>query len=281
VRSLVSVDPFRCRVWDLHDRLTEGITEESCRAEIDSFIQHGQLVPALARVLHDEPGYDYELIYGARRLFAARHVNKLLLIEVREMSDEEAIVAMDLENRQRRDISPYERGLSYARWLREGYFKSQDEIAAVLKISPSQVCRLLKLARLPTVVLDAFGSATQICEAWGVDIATVLEDPNRRAAALQTARRIAAVTPRPSARKVYRKVLASAGPGRKPRATARDTIIKGNDGVPLFRIRQQLGSIALVLPLDRISMQSLERIRAAVAGIMETSGGTERAREVA
>jgi ParB family chromosome partitioning protein len=281
VPSLVSVDPFRCRVWDLHDRLSEGITEESCQAEIDSFAKHGQLVPALARLLHNDASYDYELIYGARRLFAARHVNKPLLIEVREMSDEEAIIAMDLENRQRRDISPYERGLSYARWLREGYFKSQDEIAEALKISSSQVCRLLKLSRLPTVVVDAFGSATQICEGWGVDIATILEDPNRRAAALQTARRIAAVTPRPSARKVYRQVLASAAPGRKPRATARDTIVKGNDGIGLFRIRQQLGSIALVLPANRLSSQSLERIRAAVADILETSGGTERAREVA
>lgn len=281
MRSLVSADPFRCRVWDLHDRLPEGITAESCRAEIESFTQHGQLVPALARPLREDSGYDYELIYGARRLFAARHANKPLLIEVREISDQDAIVAMDLENRQRRDISPYERGLSYARWLREGYFKSQDEIAEALKISRSQVCRLLKLARLPSVIVDAFGCATRICEGWGVDIATILEDPRRRPAALQTARRIAAANPRPSASKVYRQVLASAAPGRKPRAAVRDTIVKGSDGVALFRIRQQLSSIAVVLPANRLSAGALERIRQVVANILENSAGAERTREVA
>jgi ParB family chromosome partitioning protein len=281
VRSVVSVDPFRCRVWDLHDRLHEGITEESCKAEIESFLQHGQLVPALARRLHNDSNHDFELIYGARRLFIARHVKKPLLVEVSEMSDQDAIVAMDLENRHRKDISPYERGLSYARWLREGYFKSQEEIADALKISASQVSRLLKLARLPSIVVDAFGSETQICEGWGVDISAVLEDPKRRPAALQTARKIAATTPRPSARKVYRQLLASAAAGRKPRSVAHDTVVKSKNGIALFRIRQQLSDIALILPTDRVPPEVLERIRSVVTDMLEVSPEAECGREVA
>lgn len=81
----------------------------------------------------------------ARLLFVARHLNAQLLVGKRPMSDLEAIVAIDIENPQRVDVSPYERGLSFAQWLRAGYFNSQDDIARALQISASQVSRLLRL----------------------------------------------------------------------------------------------------------------------------------------
>ena len=40
------------------------------------------------------------------------------------LTDQEAIIAMDIENRQRADTSPYERGVAYARWLNAGYFNA-------------------------------------------------------------------------------------------------------------------------------------------------------------
>src|SRR5262245_57838727 len=143
MKSIVSVNPFRCRMWALHDRLETHVTEDTCRAEIESISKHGQLVPVLGRPLRQDPDYEVELIYGARRLFVARLINQPLLVELRELSDRDAIVAMDVENRLRQDISPYERGRSYARYLQSGFFKSQDEIARSLKISASQVSRLL------------------------------------------------------------------------------------------------------------------------------------------
>jgi ParB family transcriptional regulator, chromosome partitioning protein len=112
--SIVSANPFQCRMWELHDRLEAFVTEQSCKLEIESFAKHGQLIPVLARPLPANNAHKFELIYGARRLFVARHLNAPLLLEVREMSDRQALIAMDLENRQRMDLSPYERGLSYS-----------------------------------------------------------------------------------------------------------------------------------------------------------------------
>src|SRR5579862_9529454 len=123
--TIVLISPFRCRMWALHDRLESDITEESCKAEIGSFQRHGQLVPVLGRRLRNDAHHDVELIYGARRLFVARHLNMRLRVELRSLDDRAAIVAMDIENRQRTDISPYERGLSYARWLSQRHFPSQ------------------------------------------------------------------------------------------------------------------------------------------------------------
>ncbi len=122
MRSVILMDPFRCRMWDLHDRFEAAITEQSCKAEIESFQRHGQLVPVLGRPIRGDPQHEVELIYGGRRLFVARHLNKQILVEMRPMTDREAIVAMDIENRQRLDISPFERGFSYTRWLRMGLF---------------------------------------------------------------------------------------------------------------------------------------------------------------
>jgi ParB family chromosome partitioning protein len=266
MESIVSVNPFRCRMWSLHDRIGEHVTAETCRDEIESFLKHGQLVPALGRSIHDDADYEVELIYGARRLFVAQHLNKPLKVELREgLSDREAIVAMDIENRQRTDVSAYERGVAYARWLNAGRFKSQEDIARALKISASQVSRLLNLSRLPAVVVDAFGNPLCIYEGWGVEIVQALDDPTKRDITLTVARAIAAKSPRPSARDVYRQLLAAPVRGRKPRATTRDEVVRDRRGDPLFRIRHQSDSIALLLPRNRTSARSLDHIRDFIA----------------
>lgn len=274
---IVSVNPFRCRMWSLHDRLEEHITEESCRGEIESVLRHGQLVPALGRKLKGEPMHEVELIYGARRLFVARHLNLPLKVELREMTDREAILAMDIENRQRQDISPYERGLSYARWLREGHFNSQDDVAAALRVSASQVSRLLKIARLPPIVVSAFNDVTELCEVWALEIAAALDDPEKRPQTLKAAREIAQMTPRPSARDVSRRLLAAQVAGRKPRPIPqhKHEVIYDEKGKPLFRLRHERRAIALLLPVDRMSAGTLKEVCGSVQALLQRETGTE------
>jgi ParB family transcriptional regulator, chromosome partitioning protein len=268
-RQLIStVSPFRCRMWTLHDRCQDHITEDSCREEIKSFQKHGQLVPALGRPLRNDPTHDVELIFGARRLFVARHLNLSLRVELRELSDREAIAAMDIENRQRQDISAYERGASYAAWLRDGYFGSQEELATALRISASQVSRMLKIARLPPVILNAFESPARICEGWGLELAAALEDPQRREHTIRKAREIVRSEQRVPAAEVYRRLLSAAAVGRKPAAKARDEVILNDHGAPLFRIRYVRAAVMLMLPVQRVSARSLQEIRGAVTTIL-------------
>ena len=271
MQKIVSVSPFRCRMWDMHDRLEHYITEESCRAEIESFMRHGQLVPAIGRPLHADLSCEIELFCGARRLFVARHLNKPLLVELRDLTDREGVVAMDIENRQRKDVSPYERGLSYAQWLRSGHFQSQEEMARALKVSASQVSRLLKLARLPSVVVNAFATPLDICEGWGLELLDALEDRNRREPTLQKARSISAESPRPGARHVFQLLLSASARGRKPKPRGYDEVVKDCAGRPLFRIRQQSMSIAVLMPRDRVSALVLEEIRRALSDLLQAA----------
>ena len=74
--TITMMNPFRCRMWELHDRLEAHINEDTCRAEIASFGAHGQFVAVLGRRLKGDASHDIELITGARRLFVARHLNK-------------------------------------------------------------------------------------------------------------------------------------------------------------------------------------------------------------
>jgi ParB family chromosome partitioning protein len=269
MRNIVSINPFRARVWALHDRCDEHVNEETCKAEIDSFEKYGQLVPALGRALRGDPDHDVELIYGARRLFVAQHLNVPLLVEVREMSDREALIAMDIENRQRTDISPYERALSYARWLSRGHFASQDEIARALKISSSQVSRLLRLAKLPSVILNAFANPLEICEAWGLDIMDALEDPQRRQRTIEAARAIGSLNPRPAAKAVYRGLITAAAGASQPKPVARVETVRDQAGAPLFRVRQLSTSVALEVPSRSLSEAAMVEIRAVLAAILQ------------
>jgi ParB family chromosome partitioning protein len=268
--SVISVNPFRCRMWALHDRLEPHVTAESCKAEIESFSRHGQLVPALGRPLQGEPLYDVELIFGARRLFVAQHLNQPLSVELREMSDRDAIIAMDIENRHRADISAYERGLGYARWIRSGHFSSQDEIARALRISSSQVSRSLKLSRLPAVILAAFESPTDLREGWGLELVEALDDPARRQTTIRAARAVVNEPTRPSSREVYRRLMAASARGRKTRRGSHDQVVKDNKGKPIFRIRLGGKSVTIVLPAGKVSARNLDLIVQNVRNILES-----------
>jgi ParB family transcriptional regulator, chromosome partitioning protein len=279
--TLVLVNPFRCRMWAMHDRIEEHLTEESCKAEIESFARQGQLLPVLGRRLHGERDFDIELVYGARRLYVARHLNKELQVRVQDIPDHAALIAMELENRQRQDVSPYERGLSYCRILRDGYFSSQEELSRAFGVSPSYVCRVLKIARLPAVVVSAFENPTVITEAWGLALVEALEDPARRAVLVQRARAMREHG-RSSAREVFERLIAPvgqastnrhSGPGVRRRPAE---IVTGKTGRVLFRVQQRRKAVVLTVPSNSVPPHVLEEIRKAVATILEhnhTSNG--------
>ena len=265
--AAIAVSPLRCRVWNWHPRLEENVTEESCRTEISSFEKHGQLIPVLGRRLRGDPDYDFELIYGARRLFVARHLNCPLLLELCELSDRDGLIAMDLENRLRKDVSAYERALSYERWLREGHFSSQGELVSALRISRPQLTRLLKLVRLPPTVIQAFSSATDICEAWGDRLATLLKDPETEQYMLQAATSIAALVSRPPAAEIYERLCAAGKAGRT--SSVLERIVKDERGDELFRVKRQRGSVVFSVLMDLLSQELLDEIECAVTQLLD------------
>ncbi|WP_275129251.1 ParB/RepB/Spo0J family partition protein [Steroidobacter cummioxidans] len=257
-------------MWRMHDRNGEEVTIESCSSLIESIKRHGQKHPVLGRRVQGRDGYEIELVYGARRLFVAQQLGRDLLIELTELDDRAALIAMDIENRVREDISPYERGRSYKRWLTAGYFKSQVEIAKELRISEAQVSRLLSYAELPAVVVSAFASPKDIREEWAVTLARRCREPECRDRMLPRARNLAKKrTQRASAQSIFDELVHVDADTKPIAARARHEVIRGADGKPLFRIAFRARDVHVIIGRNRVVPEVCETLVREIRAVLE------------
>ncbi|MEL6644837.1 MAG: ParB/RepB/Spo0J family partition protein [Pseudomonadota bacterium] len=184
-RSPLTVDPATCRVWTGQPRRL-SLTPETCADLIDSIrAQGGQEIPAIVRPLRPRDTHTYEIICGARRHFAVTHLRAEgleigFLIAPREIGDEEAFRLADLENRARRDITPYDRAVSYAAALDQYYGGVQKDMAEKMQVRPPYLARYLQIARLPAPLVAAFADPADIRENHARRIARLLADPAQR-----------------------------------------------------------------------------------------------------
>jgi ParB family transcriptional regulator, chromosome partitioning protein len=270
--SPVLIDPFACRMWACHDRMDDFLSEKTCRDIIESISSEGQKHPVLARPCNGDNKVKYELIYGARRWFAARHLNVELLACVRDIDNRAAFLEMDIENRLRNDISPYERGVSFKTWLRRGYFQSQEEIARTLGISAAHVCRLLKFAELPTAVIAAFRDPREIKTDWAVRLAERCADPTVRKQMAAQARWLRQENGMPlEPARVYRVLLDCNDKVRRSQLWRRDEIIRSNDGRALFRISYRRNDLHVILAKSLATTPVASRLTTAIRNVLETS----------
>lgn len=101
---LYELHPFRDHPFKIQNN-------EEMKRLIESIQKFGTLTPALARPL---PEGGYELISGHRRLAACQVLGiETMPVIVREMSDDEAVIAMVDANLQRETILPSEKAFAY------------------------------------------------------------------------------------------------------------------------------------------------------------------------
>ncbi|MEO0504038.1 MAG: ParB/RepB/Spo0J family partition protein, partial [Pseudomonadota bacterium] len=192
-KTLRWVDPARCRMWDRHNRDYALLTEDNCRDLIDGIRSQGQQeFPAIVRPV-DDAEYDFEVICGARRHFAVswlranNYTQFKYLVEARDMSDEEAFRLADIENRDREDISDYERALDYADAVARYYGGKQKAMAERLEVSQPWLSRYLQLAKLPQVIVEAFPNIREIRERNARELKPLLSAPDSARAVLDEA----------------------------------------------------------------------------------------------
>lgn len=181
------VEPERCAMWSRHNRAYDLLTEDNCRDLIDSIKAQGQQeFPAIVRRLPAGQGAEYEVICGARRHFAITWLRAnnypqfRYLIEVRDLSDEEAFRLADIENRDRADLSDYERARDYQQALELYYGGKQKAMAARLEVSEAWLSRYLYLARLPAPVVQAWPQITDLKELHARSLRPLLNDAEDR-----------------------------------------------------------------------------------------------------
>ena len=170
---LTELHPFKDHPFKIQN-------DDEMKRLMESIQKFGTLTPALARPL---PEGGYELISGHRRLAACQVLGiETMPVIIREMSDDEAVIAMVDANLQRETILPSEKAFAYKMKLdaikHQGVTSSQlgtkllrsdEKVALDAGESRNQVQRYIRLTYLIPELLEmvdenkiAFNPAVEI-----------------------------------------------------------------------------------------------------------------------
>jgi ParB family chromosome partitioning protein len=167
------------KLQHFHDHPFQVRHDQSLQDMADSIKEYGVLSPALARPLPDGSGY--EVISGNRRLEACILAGmETMPVIVRDMTDDEAIIAMVDANLQRENILPSERAFAYKMKLeamkRQGARtdltsaqvgrklqgkESREILAEQVGESKNQISRYIRLTELIPPILDMVDGVTE------------------------------------------------------------------------------------------------------------------------
>ncbi len=170
-RSVVEIDPGLIDAGGMADRLESDAESDATLRQ--SIADHGQQVPVLVRPHPQTPGR-FQIVFGRRRVLALRDLGQLVKALIRDLSDQELVLAQGQENSARRDLSFIEK-VNFARQLQEhGY--DRKVICDALTVDKTLISRMLSLAeRIPPDVIAMIGAAPSIGRDRWAALADLLE----------------------------------------------------------------------------------------------------------
>ena len=146
---ILEIDPNELQPNPLQPRGL--IMPDSLNELVDSIKTHGILEPLV--VAHTPAGY--QIIAGERRWRASKQAGfKKVPIIVKETTPRGMLEMALVENVQREDLNPLERGQAYMR-LMEEFGLTNQEIAKRVSKSPSYISNSIKLLYVPDSLKDA------------------------------------------------------------------------------------------------------------------------------
>ncbi|MBB5550979.1 plasmid partitioning protein RepB [Rhizobium lentis] len=185
--AVVDLDPDVVEVSFVKDRLSED--DEAFRALVEAIRARGQDTPILVRP-HGKIDGRYQVVFGHRRLRAARELGRNVRAVVKAIDDRTHVIAQGQENSARADLTFIERALFAKRLEELGY--DREVISTALTANAASVSKMMSvMERLPQEVLQAVGPAPGVGrERWvelsllagksanAASVAKVLEDDN-------------------------------------------------------------------------------------------------------
>ena len=227
------------RIANRHERSLRA-TDEDFAALRQDLLDNGQEFPIKVKAVNDEPGCLYEVVSGHRRLKACQELDLAIpggfpvyaVLDAQANELKTHALKMYRENAIRKDLSAFETGRMFRRWLEEKLFSTQAELAAAVKLDPASVTQYLAVGDLPSEVLKAFGDPRAISQRWMQTLSPALKAS--RAAVLAEAARLANATPRPSPDAVLAALVAAGRPGKRRGGPEAETVKLG--GKSLYTI---------------------------------------------
>jgi ParB family chromosome partitioning protein len=267
--AVLDLDPRTIRAGGLADRL-EDVPEDDAELR-RSMAAHGQQVPVLVRPHPEEIGA-WQIVYGRRRVLAARDLGISVRALVRELDDDALVMAQGQENAVRRDLSFIEKARFASQMEAAGYPRAA--ICDALAIDKTLVSRLLSLIeRIPEQVLAATGAAHGVGRPRWFELADLLEasptDPAELVEWLALAHPDASSADRFAALVRFLKRQAP----RTLHELTETTDILGLDGVQIAQVRRSGRKVTLTLDAgDGFEGWLLDRLPGLHASWRETEG---------
>ncbi|SDO04214.1 plasmid partitioning protein RepB [Ensifer sp. YR511] len=157
--KVIELDPALIEVAFIRDRIPLEADPQFDELKA-SMSANGQQVPILVRPHPDKPN-QYQAAYGHRRLRASADLARPVKAIVRNLTDEQVILAQGQENGPRVDLSFIERAL-FARRMEEHGF-DRETISKALSVDKPETSRLLQVAEgVSTEIILAIGPAPKI-----------------------------------------------------------------------------------------------------------------------
>lgn len=148
--KIILVHPSKIINWKFHDRPISEIGDIDALAK--DIVSVGQQQPCIVRK-HPESD-QYELIVGERRWRAAAKTNIDLKVIVRSLSDLDAAMAQSSENDNRKDLSEYAKGMSFAKLIENKIITRKDLIESLGR-SQQHISALLSYSKMPNEINNA------------------------------------------------------------------------------------------------------------------------------
>ncbi|NTI46030.1 plasmid partitioning protein RepB (plasmid) [Agrobacterium tumefaciens] len=237
-QSISEIDPDLIDAPDITDRLDES--EEHFEEFAAQIKEHGQQVPILVRP-HPRAEGRYQIAYGRRRLRAVKAAGRLVKAAVRQMTDEELILAQGQENSARKDLSYIEKALYSAELESRGY--SRQLIMAALGADKAAVSHLISTAaRIPADVIRMIGPAPKAGRDRWVELASRIE---RKGVLEKIRAQLQGPLKEKSSDERFVRVFEELAPAKKVAPRAR--VWTADDGVKAAKVRDDDKSLTLII----------------------------------
>lgn len=155
----IELDPATIDPSPFSDRFEDQ--DESADASLkQSIAENGQEIPILVREHPTSPGR-YQSAYGHRRVRVTRSLGIKVKAYIRELTDEDLVVAQGIENSGREDLSFIERA-AFALTLEEAGFQ-RSLVQSALSVDRAEVSKLIAVAKaVPADLQRAIGRAPKV-----------------------------------------------------------------------------------------------------------------------
>lgn len=233
--AVVELDPSTIDPSFVRDRMSGDI--DGLRARIQ---EQGQQVPILVRPHPDKPAR-YQVAFGHRRLRAVSDLGLPVKAVVRELSDEQLVIAQGQENNEREDLTFIEKA-RFAHHLNRQF--PREVVIAAMSIDKSNLSKMLLLVdALPPELIEAIGAAPGIGRPSWQQLAELVEKSPSSTNAINYAMS-EEIQELPSADR-FKSVIAKLRPSRAPRGLPE--VMSTSDGSRLAQVSQSKTKLEITI----------------------------------